>query len=91
MFVNRLSPGCPHSHVVVSDDVLLFRNSAGQPRTDRLEAQTNPLGPSQPAGESAGAALTRQSPPETRMKERHNPNRRPAYPVRKSWVNTEDL
>lgn len=45
--------------VVVSDETVLFRNVAGQARTDRVEKQTNPLGPLQPAGESAGALLIR--------------------------------
>jgi hypothetical protein len=43
--------------VVVSDGTVLFRNVAGQARTDRVEKQTNPLGPFQRAGESAGSAL----------------------------------
>ena len=45
--------------VVVSDEHVLFRNTAGQASTDRTERQTNPLGPLQPAGESAGAVLLR--------------------------------
>lgn len=43
--------------VVVSDGIVLFRNVAGQARTDRLDKQTNPLGPFQRAGESAGSSL----------------------------------
>ena len=43
--------------VVVTDDAVLFRNVAGQASTDKVERQVNPLGPLQPAGESAGAAL----------------------------------
>ena len=43
--------------VVVSGDAVLFRNIAGQPNVDRVERQTNPLGPLQPAGEGAGALL----------------------------------
>ena len=43
--------------VVVSGDEVLFRNIAGQPHVDRVERQTNPLGPLQPAGEGAGALL----------------------------------
>jgi len=43
--------------LVVSDDVVLFRNHSGQARTVRVEQQTNPLGPFQPAGESAGSLL----------------------------------
>jgi hypothetical protein len=45
--------------IVVSDGTVLFRNYAGQANTDRVERQVNPLGPFQPAGESAGAALIR--------------------------------
>ncbi len=45
--------------VVVSDETVLFRNYAGQPRIDRVEKQTNPLGPFQPAGESVGSVLIR--------------------------------
>jgi len=45
--------------IVVSDGTVLFRNYAGQASTDRVERQVNPLGPFQPAGESAGAALIR--------------------------------
>lgn len=43
--------------VVVSDGTVLFRNYAGQPQIDRVDRQRNPLGPFQPAGESAGAVL----------------------------------
>jgi hypothetical protein len=45
--------------IVVRDGKVLFRNFAGQARTDKVEKQVNPLGPFQPAGESAGAALIR--------------------------------
>lgn len=45
--------------IVLSDDTVLFRNYSGQARIDRVEQQTNPLGPFQPAGEGAGAALLR--------------------------------
>lgn len=45
--------------VVVSDDKVLFRNVAGQASINRVERQINPLGPLQPAGEAAGAALVR--------------------------------
>lgn len=41
--------------VVVSEGRVLFRNHAGEPRIDRVERQFNPLGPLQPAGESAAA------------------------------------
>lgn len=43
--------------VVVSNGTVLFRNYAGQAHADRVEKQTNPLGPLQPAGESAGSLL----------------------------------
>jgi hypothetical protein len=45
--------------IVVSDDKVLFRNYAGQAHADRVDKQTNPLGPFQPAGEGAGAVLLR--------------------------------
>lgn len=45
--------------VVVSDGHVLFRNHAGQARTDRVDRQVNPLGPFQPAGEGAGSLLLR--------------------------------
>ncbi len=45
--------------VVVTDGKVLFRNHGGQPQIDRTERQVNPLGPLQPAGEAAGAALVR--------------------------------
>lgn len=45
--------------VVVNDDTVLFRNFAGQAKIDRLEKQTNPLGPLQDAGEGVGGALMR--------------------------------
>jgi hypothetical protein len=45
--------------VVVSDGVVLFRNYAGEARMEKLERQTNPLGPFQSAGEAAGAVLRR--------------------------------
>jgi len=45
--------------VVTSDGTVLFRNIAGQPQVDKVEQQRNPLGPLQPAGERAGALLTR--------------------------------
>ena len=43
--------------IVVSDDTVLFRNYSGQARTEKIENQTNPLGPFQPAGEGVGASL----------------------------------
>jgi hypothetical protein len=45
--------------IVVTDDTVLFKNYAGQPRTDRVEKQVNPLGPLQSAGEGAASALVR--------------------------------
>ena len=45
--------------VVVSNGTVLFRNFGGQASIDRLERQTNPLGPLQSSGEGAGAALLR--------------------------------
>lgn len=43
--------------IVVSNGTVLFRNFAGQPHVERIEKETNPLGPFQPAGEGAGAIL----------------------------------
>jgi hypothetical protein len=43
--------------VVVSGDMVLFRNFGGQPLVARVERQINPLGPLQPAGESVGSLL----------------------------------
>lgn len=43
--------------VVASDGVVLFRNWGGQPNADRVDRQINPLGPLQPAGQSAGALI----------------------------------
>lgn len=45
--------------VVVRDGVVLFRNTGGEPRTNAVERQLNPLGPLQPTGESAGQLLIR--------------------------------
>jgi hypothetical protein len=45
--------------IVVSDDLVLFRNYSGQARIEKVEKQTNPLGPLQPAGEGAGSSLLR--------------------------------
>lgn len=45
--------------VIVSNGTVLFRNYAGQAQIDRIERQSNPLGPFQPAGEAAGAILRR--------------------------------
>jgi hypothetical protein len=45
--------------VVVSDGVVLFRNHSGEAHIEKLERQTNPLGPLQSAGEAAGAVLRR--------------------------------
>lgn len=46
--------------VVANDEgMVLFRNYSGNARIEKIERQTNPLGPLQPAGETAGAALVR--------------------------------
>jgi hypothetical protein len=45
--------------IVVSGEVVLFRNFSGQARIERVEKQRNPLGPFQPAGEGAGTVLLR--------------------------------
>jgi hypothetical protein len=45
--------------VVVNDGTVLFRNISGQPHVERLVKERNPLGPFQPAGEGAGAAILR--------------------------------
>ncbi|TWO72717.1 hypothetical protein FN976_04085 [Caenimonas sedimenti] len=57
-----LLAGCstllPHGSTdVVDDNLVLFRNYSGQAHTVRVEKQTHPLGPLQPAGESAGSLL----------------------------------
>lgn len=43
--------------IVESGGTVLFRSVGGQPRTDRVEKQINPLGPFQPAGEGAASVL----------------------------------
>lgn len=43
--------------IVVANGTVLFRNYGGQASTDRVEKQVNPLGPFQPAGESAGRLI----------------------------------
>ena len=43
--------------VVVRDGVVLFRNTAGEPRLDATERNTNPLGPFQRYGESSDIFL----------------------------------
>lgn len=43
--------------LVVSDDAVLFRNYAGDAHVERIDRQTNPLGPLQQAGEGAGSLL----------------------------------
>lgn len=45
--------------VVVSTDTVVFRNFAGEARVERVDRQTNPLGPLQGAGEGAGSLLLR--------------------------------
>jgi hypothetical protein len=46
--------------VVVSNEKVLFRNIAGQPQTERIEEQINPLGPLQSVGEAVGASTFRR-------------------------------
>jgi hypothetical protein len=43
--------------IVTADGTVLFRNYGGQASTDKVERQVNPLGPFQPAGESAGQLI----------------------------------
>jgi hypothetical protein len=43
--------------VVINDSLVLFRNFSGEAKVNRTERQSNPLGPFQPAGESAGRSL----------------------------------
>lgn len=45
--------------VVVSDGTVLLRNHSGQAHIDRVVRQSNPLGPLQSSGESAGTLLVR--------------------------------
>jgi hypothetical protein len=45
--------------VVVKDDKVLFASHGGEPRTDRVEMRTNPLGPLQATGEVSGGWLVR--------------------------------
>lgn len=45
--------------IVLIDDTVLFRNFSGEARIDRTDRLLNPLGPFQPAGESAGRSLLR--------------------------------
>ena len=45
--------------IVVADGTVLFRNYAGQVNKDKVDRQVNPLGPFQPAGESAGSVFIR--------------------------------
>ena len=45
--------------LAVRDGVVLFRSHGGDPRTDRVERQVNPLGPLQRLGEGAGGRLAR--------------------------------
>jgi hypothetical protein len=42
---------------VVRDGLLLFRSHGGQAKIDRTEQEVRPLGPFQPAGESAGSLV----------------------------------
>ncbi|MEY4562483.1 MAG: hypothetical protein RLZZ618_1760 [Pseudomonadota bacterium] len=43
--------------VVVRDDLVLFRNHGGEPKVERVDSQTNPLGPFQQAGEAVGGLI----------------------------------
>lgn len=45
--------------IVVRDELVLFRNYGGEPQIKSTDRQSNPLGPLQPAGESAGSLLVR--------------------------------
>ena len=45
--------------LAVRDGVVLFRSHGGEPRTDRMERQVNPLGPLQRSGEGSGGLLVR--------------------------------
>jgi hypothetical protein len=45
--------------VVVKDDKVLFTSYGGEPRTDRVEKRTNPLGPLQATGEMSGGWIAR--------------------------------
>ena len=45
--------------LAVRDGVVLFSSHGGDPRTDRVERQVNPLGPLQRLGEGAGGRLAR--------------------------------
>ncbi|HEX5372963.1 MAG TPA: hypothetical protein VFW84_09545 [Aquabacterium sp.] len=45
--------------IVVRDELVLFRNYGGEPQIKSTDRQSNPLGPLQPAGESAGSLLMR--------------------------------
>lgn len=45
--------------IVVRDELVLFRNYGGEPQIKSTDRQSNPLGPLQPAGESAGSLMVR--------------------------------
>lgn len=45
--------------VVLNGDMVLFRNHSGEPRIERTEEQTNPLGPLQSLGDASGRALVK--------------------------------
>jgi hypothetical protein len=45
--------------IVVSNEMVLFRNFSGQARIEKVDRQRNPLGPFQPAGEGVGSVLVR--------------------------------
>ena len=44
---------------VVRDGLVLFRNHGGEPKVERIDRQTNPLGPLQQAGEAVGGMIKR--------------------------------
>lgn len=44
---------------LIRGDTVLFRNFGGEPQIERVERQRNPLGPLQPAGESASQLMVR--------------------------------
>lgn len=45
--------------LLIRGDTVLFRNFGGEPQIERIERQRSPLGPLQPAGESASQLLIR--------------------------------
>lgn len=57
--VTNVTGWCFEALVVVSAGTVLFRNHGGEAHADRVQKETNPLGPLQPAGEAAGSLLLR--------------------------------